>query len=73
MIKLDIPFEEGQGLGIAIGSMGQQVSYQKVYRQVIRDNGVLRGVTFPILYAIITVDKGVVTVCDFIFERQRKC
>ena len=55
--KLNISQTEGQGLGVAIESMGI-MSSRKAYRVSPLTNGTLVGITFPLLFAIIHVDKG---------------
>jgi hypothetical protein len=55
--------ESASGFAVSIESNGI-MSYQKMYREAKAYNGTfLYGVTFPLLMAIIQVDKGTVTVC----------
>jgi hypothetical protein len=58
--KLQIPFAAGSGMGITVSSMGK-LSYQRAYRSVQGSGSDLKGVTFPLLMAIIHVDLGEVT------------
>ena len=58
--KLQIPFELDSGMGVTVSSMGK-LSYQAAYRAVKSGESGLLGVTFPLLMAIIYVDKGKVT------------
>ena len=52
----------GQGLGVAVETMGL-ISFQKAYRQIIPgNNGTIQGVTYPLMMAVINVAHGKVTV-----------
>jgi hypothetical protein len=55
--KLNISQTEGQGLGVAIESMGI-MSSRKAYRITTSVNDTSGSITFPLLFAIIHVHKG---------------
>ena len=60
--KFDITSQLGQGLGVAVETMGL-ISFQKAYRQIIPgNNGTIQGVTYPLMMAVINVAHGKVTV-----------
>jgi hypothetical protein len=59
--KFGISQRPGNGLGVAVESMGL-ISYQRAYRHVI-SNGT--SVTYPLMMAVIHVTRGKVTVRDY--------
>ena len=60
--KFKIKQALGNGLGVAVESMGL-ISYQRAYRQVLPSvNGTTQGVTYPLMMAVINVVHGKVTV-----------
>jgi hypothetical protein len=60
LTRFGITQEPGNGLGVAVESMGL-MSYQRAYRQVISDG---TSVTYPLMMAVIHVTRGKVTVRD---------
>lgn len=64
LYKLKVPFNEGEGLGVSVESMGK-MSYQKAFRYVRSVDGELQGVTFPLLMAIVFVEEGKVVSIDW--------